>query len=162
MSETDETPETTETPSTEETDKDRNFRKMEEQIAERDAELAELRPLQQEKALLKAGFDPDSDRGVALGFAIKAGEVEPTSEAISEFASSRGWDPKPVLTETEAAQVASAAQVKRIQTASVPDAPSNIDDQIAELQQAGKHAEAFSLTTRSAAEKMLSGVTPKK
>ncbi len=156
MSETDETTETTETPSTEETDKDRNFRKMEEQIAERDAELAELRPLQQEKALLKAGFEPDSDRGVALGFAIKAGEVEPTSEAISEFASSRGWDPKPVLTETEAEQVSSAAQVKQIQTASVSDSPPNIDDEIAEARKAGNHVEALRMQTRQAASKMLS------
>ncbi len=160
MSETDETTETSEAAA--ETPEDtsptrENFQALEELIKGLKAENDELRPLQREKTLREAGFDPDSDRGMALEFAIKAGELEATTEAITEFASSRGWDPKPVLTEIEAAQVATADQVKQIRTASVSDAPPNIDDQIAEAQKAGRHGEALRLQTRQAAERMLSG-----
>ena len=160
MSETDETSETTEVAAetTEETSPTReNFQAIEDLVKALKAEVEELRPLQREKTLREAGFDPDSDRGIALEFAIRAGELEATTEAISEFASSRGWDPKPVLTETEAAQVASAAQVKQIRTASVSDAPPNTDDEIAEAQKAGNHVEALRMQTRQAAERMLSG-----
>jgi hypothetical protein len=160
MSETDETTETTEAAAetTEETSPTReNFQALEELIKGLKAENDELRPLQREKTLREAGFDPDSDRGIALEFAIKAGELEATTEAISEFASARGWDPKPVLTEIEAAQVSAATQGRQIQTASVSDSPTTIDDDIAEARKAGKHAEALRMQTRQAAEKMLSG-----
>ena len=160
MSETDETTETTEAAAEilEDTSPTReNFQVLEESNKALKAKVDELEPLQREKTLREAGFDPDSDRGTALEFAIKAGELEATTEAITEFASSRGWDPKPVLTETEAQQVSAAAQVKQIQTASVSDSPPNIDDQIAEAEKAGRHGEALRLQTRQTAERMLSG-----
>ncbi len=156
MSETDETTEET----TEETSSPtrENFQVLEETIKTLEADNAELQQFRDKENLREAGFDPDSDRGKALAIAIKAGEMEPTPEAIAEFATSTfGWEPKPALTEIEAAQVASAAQVKQIQTASVSDAPPNIDDEIAEAQKAGNHVEALRLQTRMAAERMLSG-----
>ena len=159
MSETDTTTETTEVAaeSTENISPSReNFQALEESNKALKAEVDELRPLQREKTLREAGFEPDSDRGTALEFAIKAGELEATTEAISEFASSRGWDPKPVLTETETEQVSAAAQVKQIQTASVSDSPPDIADEIAEARKAGNHAEALRMQTRQAASKMLS------
>jgi hypothetical protein len=62
-----------------------------------------------------------------------------------------------VLTEIEAEQVSAATQGRQIQTASVSDSPTTIDDDIAEARKAGKHAEALRMQTRQAAEKMLSG-----
>ncbi len=159
MSETDGTTETTEAAAEtiEETSPSReNFKAMEDLIKGLKAENDELRPLQREKTLREAGFDPESDRGIALEFAIKAGELEATPEAISEFATSHGWEPKAELTETEAAQVASSAQVRQIQTTSVSDSPANLDDEIAEARKAGNHVEALRLQTRHAAERMLS------
>ena len=157
MSETDTTTETTE--EVEETSPMReNFQALEEKVKVLEAENDELRPLRDKESLRAAGFDPDSDRGKALAIAIKAGEMESTPEAIADFATSTfGWDPKPVLTETETEQVSAAAQVKQIQTASVSDAPANLSDQIAEARKAGDHVEALRLQTRHAAERMLSG-----
>ncbi len=160
MSETDETTETTEAAVEipEETSPTReNFQALEESNKALKAKVDELEPLQREKTLREAGFDPDSDRGIALEFAIKAGELEATTEAITEFASSRGWKPTPVLTATEAQQLASAAQVRQIQTAAVSDEPPNIDNQVAEARQAGDHELALRLQTRQAAERMLRG-----
>ena len=140
MSDTDDTTaETTE----ELSDKDTNFRALKEKSQAREtellAELEKLRPLHNEKMLREAGYDPDSDRGIAIVFAIKAGEVEATAEGIGEFASSRGWDATPVLTETEAEQVSSAAQVRQIQTASVSDSPVDIAQQVSEAEADGNH-----------------------
>ncbi len=160
MLETDETTETTEAAeTTEETSPSReNFQALEDKYKAVKDENDELRPLRDKESLREAGFDPDSDRGKALAIAIKAGEMEPTPEAIAEFATSTfGWEPKPELTETEAEQVSSAAQVKQIQTASVSDSPPDIDDEIAEARKAGNHVEALRMQTRQAAEKMLSG-----
>ena len=155
MSDVDETTETVETEGA--SDKEMNFRALTETNKAQEAELEKLRPLRNLKMLQDAGFDPDSDRGVAIAYAIKAGEVEPTAEAIGEFASSKGWEATPVLTETETEQVSSAAQVRQIQTASVSDSPPNDYDEIAEAENAGDYVKALNLSTRRAAEQLLRG-----
>ncbi len=143
---------------TEETDIVQNFRKLEEVNKSQKDELDELRPLRDKETLRDAGFDPDSDRGKALAIAIKAGEVEPEQSKLVEYAESTfGWKPTPVLNPTETQQVTATTEARVISTETTSDAPPNIDDQIAEAEKAGNHVEALRLTTRQAAERMLSG-----
>ena len=152
------TTEVTDPVEVEETDIVQNFRKLEEVVETQKDELAELRPLRDEKTLRDAGFDPDSDRGKALAIAIEAGKVEPEQSKLVEYAESTfGWKPTPVLNPTETQQVTATTQAKVISTETTSDDPPNIDDQIAEAQKAGNHVEALRLSTRQAAEKMLSG-----
>jgi hypothetical protein len=142
----------------EETDVAQNFRKLEEVNKSQKDELAELRPLRDKEKLRDAGFDPDSDRGKALAIAIKAGEVEADTAKLVEYAEDTfGWKPTPTLTPTESQQVTTTTEAKVISTEATSDAPPNIDDQIAEAEKAGNHVEALRLTTRQAAERMLSG-----
>ena len=143
---------------TEETDVAQNFRKLEEKVKEQGEELGELRPLRDKEKLRDAGFDPDTDRGKALAIAIKAGEVEADTAKLVEYAEDTfGWKPTPSLTPTETQQVKTTADAKVITTETTSDDPPNIADQIAEAEKAGNHVEALRLTTRQAAERMLSG-----
>ncbi len=142
----------------EETDVAQNFRKLEEVNKSQKTELEELRPLRDKEKLRDAGFDPDTDRGKALAIAIKAGEVEPDTSKLVEYAEETfGWKPTPVLTPTESQQVKTTTEAKVISTETTSDDPPTLDDKIAEAEKAGNHVEALRLTTRQAAERMLSG-----
>ena len=142
----------------EDTDVAQNFRKLEEVNKSQKTELEILRPLRDKETLRDAGFDPDTDRGKALAIAIKAGEVEPDTSKLVEYAEETfGWKPIPVLTPTESQQVKTTTEAKVISTETTSDDPPNIADQIAEAEKAGNHVEALRLTTRQAAERMLSG-----
>ena len=142
----------------EDTDVAQNFRKLEEVNKSQKTELEILRPLRDKETLRDAGFDPDTDRGKALAIAIKAGEVEPDTSKLVEYAEETfGWKPTPVLTPTESQQVKTTKEAKVISTETTSDDPPNIADQIAEAEKAGNHVEALRLTTRQAAERMLSG-----
>ena len=143
---------------TEETDVAQNVRKLEEVNKSQKTELEELRPLRDKEKLRDAGFDPDTDRGKALAIAIKAGEVEADTTKIVEYAEETfGWKPTPSLTPTETQQVKTTADAKVITTETTSDDPPTLVDQIAEAEKAGNHVEALRLTTRQAAERMLSG-----
>jgi len=142
----------------EETDVAQNFRKLEEVNKSQKTELEELRPLRDKEKLRDAGFDPDSDRGKALAIAIEAGKVEADTSKLVEFAEETfGWKPTPVLTPTESQQVKTTTEAKVISTETTSDDPPTLDDKIAEAEKAGNHVEALRLTTRQAAERMLSG-----
>ncbi len=142
----------------EETDIVQNFRKLEEVNKSQKTELEELRPLRDKETLRDAGFAPDTDRGKALAIAIKAGEVEPDTSKLVEYAEETfGWKPTPVLTPTESQQVKTTVDAKVISTETTSDDPPTLVDQIAEAEKAGNHVEASRLTTRQAAERMLSG-----
>ncbi len=109
--------------------------------------------------IMEAGFSPDSGEGKALLRDLRSGDVEADPGVLAAHASEQfGWSPNMLTySAVEARQLASAGQLRQIQTASVSDEPPNIDNQVAELQQAGKHDEAFRLTTRQAAERMMRG-----
>ena len=142
----------------EDTDVAQNFRKLEEVNKSQKTELEILRPLRDKETLRDAGFDPDTDRGKALAIAIKAGEVESDTSKLVEYAEETfGWKPTPTLTPTETQQVKTTVDAKVISTETTSDDPPNIADQIAEAEKAGNHVEALRLTTRQAAERMLSG-----
>ena len=143
---------------TEETDVAQNFRKLEEVNKSQKEELDELRPLRDKETLRDAGFDPDTDRGKALAIAIEAGKVEPETSKLVEYAEETfNWKPTPVLTPTETQQVRATTDATVLTTETISDTPPNIADQIAEAEKAGNHVEALRLTTRQAAERMLSG-----
>ena len=109
--------------------------------------------------LMEAGFLPDSGEAKALLRDLSAGTVEADPASIVTHASEEyDWSPNMVLfSKGEAVQIESARMQKAIRNATVSDDPPNIDDEIAEAQQAGSHAEALRLTTRQAAERMLKG-----
>ena len=142
----------------EDTDVAQNFRKLEEVNKSQKTELEILRPLRDKETLRDAGFDPDTDRGKALAIAIKAGEVEPDTSKLVEYAEETfGWKPTPTLTPTETQQVKTTVDAKVISTETTSDDPATLADKIAEAEKAGNHVEALRLTTRQAAERMLSG-----
>ncbi len=109
--------------------------------------------------LMEAGFSPDSGEGKALLKDLASGEVEADPGVLAAHASEAfGWSPNMVTySAVEARQLASAGQLRQTRTASVSDEPPNLDNQIAEAQNAGNHEEALRLTTRQAAERMLKG-----
>jgi hypothetical protein len=108
--------------------------------------------------LLEAGFSPDSGEAKALLRDLASGDVEADPAAVVVHASEYGWSPNAIMfSAVEARQLASAGQLRQIQTASVSDEPPNIDDEVAEARKAGDHVEALRMQTRQAAERMLKG-----
>ncbi len=121
------------------------------------AEIAET--VAHRGVILEAGWSPDSGEGKALLKDLASGDVKPDpGELVAHASETYSWSPTMLtLSAVEARQLASAGQLRQIQTASVSDEPPNIDNQIAEAQQAGDHKLALRLTTRQAAERMLRG-----
>ncbi len=77
---------------------------------------------------------------------------------VAHASETYGWSPNMIMySAVEARQIASAGQVRQIQTASVSDEPPNLDNQVAEARQAGDHELALRIQTRQAAERMLRG-----
>lgn len=146
--------ETTEQPEVEVSDKEINFQKLREQKEALEAELANLRPLQTKETLRQAGFDPDSSEGKALSVAIKAGEVEANPDQIVEYAGSEfGWEPKPRLTETEAAQVEGSKRLEAVRQVTQSDGPQDTQSLIAEAEQSGDWYSSMQLKVRELAER---------
>lgn len=146
---------TTEGLELEEGSKEFNFQKLkddyEAKLAARDAELEELRPLRNIESVRQAGFDPDSDRGKALDLALKAGAVTADPEQIREYATSTfGWEPAPVLTENEQAQVDAQARLDAARGGTDSEPPPNIDNDIAQAEADGDWMKSGALKVQKA------------
>ena len=109
--------------------------------------------------LLEAGFDPASGEAKALLRDLAAGEVEADAAAVVAHASDEySWTPNlRIYSANEAVQIESTQHRTDLRTVAVSDNPPNIDNQVAEAQNAGAHEEALRLQTRQAAERMLKG-----
>ncbi len=168
------------------TDKEMNFRRLEQEAEKwktraeaaeaaldaQPSEQADSTELDQWKAkaeiaetvahrgvILEAGFSPDSGEGKALLNDLASGDVKPDpGELVAHASETYGWNPNMITySAVEARQLASAGQLRQIQTAAVSDEPPNLDNQVAEARQAGDHELALRMQTRHAAERMLRG-----
>ena len=109
--------------------------------------------------LLEAGFDPSSGEAKALLRDLDAGEVEADPGAVVAHASDEyGFNPNlRIYSANEAIQIESTQHGADLRINAVSDNPPNLDNQVAEAQNAGAHEEALRLQTRAAAERMLKG-----
>ncbi len=136
---TNESPEEEETE--EQSDKDRNFAALRKIKEAQEAELAELRPLKVDKMIREAGFDPGSDEGTAIQYALKAqgAEAPQTSEGVRELVSTEfpGWTPKTVLSAEEVEREQAQGRLEGVRKESESDTPPDLGDQIVEAEAAG-------------------------
>ena len=109
--------------------------------------------------LMEAGFSPDSGKGKALLKDLASGEVEADPGVLAAHASEAfGWSPNlRIYSANEAIQIESAKHHADLRIDAVSDNPPNIDNQVAEAENAGAHEEALRLQTRQAAERMMKG-----
>ena len=109
--------------------------------------------------LLEAGFDPASGEAKALLRDLAAGEVEADPGAVVAHAFDEyNWAPNlRIYSASEAVQIESTQHRAALRIDAVSDNPPNLDNQVAEAQNAGAHEEALRLQTRQAAERMMKG-----
>lgn len=127
-----------------ESDKDRNWRRMEERLAALEEENKELRPLQTERNIREAGYDPTSDKGKAIKYALQAkGEDAPGSpEDIAEFVVEEfNWKPSKALTDEEREVQDSQSRVDRLRQQSESDEEPDEDAKIIEAEQSAETEE---------------------
>ena len=124
----------------EQSDKDRNFAALRKKVEAQDKELTRLRPLEVDKMIREAGFDPDSDQGTAIQYALQAKGVDaPTAESVKELVSTEfpGWSPKTVLSDEELEREQAQGRLEGVRKESESDTPPDLDDEIAEAEAAG-------------------------
>ena len=129
----------------EQSDKDRNFAALRKKMEAQDKELTRLRPLEVDKMIREAGFDPDSDQGTAIQFALQAQGVDaPTAESVKELVSTEfpGWTPKTVLSDEELERQQAQSRLEGVRKESESDTPPDVDAEIAEAEAAGDYGKS--------------------
>ena len=144
----------------EQSDKDRNFAALRKKVEAQDKELTRLRPLERDKMIREAGFDPDSDEGTAIQYALQAKGVDApsTSDGVKELVSSEfpGWSPKTVLSDEEIERQQAQGRLEGVRKESESDTPPDVDSEIAEAEAAGDYGKSGMLKLQkhaAAAEK---------
>lgn len=164
MSETVET--TTETTETPTSDKEINFERLRQEKAALEAEVQRLRPLEFKETVRAAGFDPDSGEGKSLirdlaAGAVTAEEGQELAAVIAQYAEQEyGWRPTPALNPTEQQTVQAAQTTTQLDQVTVSDDPTDIEQQIRNLEAEGKHREARILKNRIVAAQMAAANRP--
>ena len=129
-----------------ESDKDRNLAALRKKMEAAEAELAGLRPLKVDKMIREAGFDPDSDQGTAIQYALQAkgAEAPSTSDGVKELVSTEfpGWTPKTVLSDEEVEREQAQGRLEGVRKESETDTPLDLDGQIAEAEAAGDYGKS--------------------
>jgi len=140
-----------------ESDKDRNFAALRKTKEALEAELAELRPLKVDKMIREAGFNPDSDEGTAIQYALQAkgADAPSTSDGVKEMVSSEfpGWSPKTVLSDEEIERQQAQVRLEGVRKESESDTPPDVDDEIAEAEAAGDFGKSGALKLQKMAAK---------
>lgn len=141
-------------------DKDRNFAALRKKMEAQDKELAGLRPLKVDKMIREAGFDPESDEGTAIQYALQAkgAEAPSTSDGVKELVSTEfpGWTPKTVLSDEEIERQQAQGRLEGVRKESESDTPPDVDSEIAEAEAAGDYGKSGMLKIQkmaAAAEK---------
>jgi hypothetical protein len=111
---------------------------------QRDDALSELRPFRAEKAVTEAGFPLDSPEGKALrALALREDGVD--ADKVKNLAEEFGFEtpaPKVELTPNERAAQEFANRQADLGSVTTSDEPPDVATEVAELEAAGKWAEA--------------------
>ncbi len=130
----------------EQSDKDRNFAALRKVKDALEAEVEELRPLKRDKMIREAGYDPDSDQGTAIQYLLKdkGADAPSTSDGVKELVSTEypGWTPKAVLSADEVKREQAQTALEGVRKESESDTPPDLDDQIAEAEEAGDYGKS--------------------
>jgi len=133
----------------EQSDKDRNFAALRKKMEAQDKELAGLRPLKVDKMIREAGFDPESDQGTAIQYALQAkgADAPETSDGVKELVSTEfpGWTPKTVLSDEEIEREQAQGRLEGVRKESESDTPPDVDTEIAEAEAAGDYGKSGAL-----------------
>ncbi len=138
----------------EQSDKDRNFAALRKKTDALEARVKELEPLEMDKMIREAGFDPGSDKGKAIGYGLQAqgADAPDDAEGVREFAASEfNWDPTTPLTSEEEERQQAQDRVEGVRKESESDTPPDLDDQIAEAEAAGEYGKSAMLKLQKVA-----------
>ncbi|MFQ5524365.1 MAG: hypothetical protein ACE5F5_12465 [Acidimicrobiia bacterium] len=133
---------------TEQSAQERNFQALRRKLEAVESELQRLRPLEMEKQIREAGFDPDSGEGKAIGLKLSTmGDDAPKeASAIQELVAEEfGWKPQTGLTEAESQRQQAQSRVESLRTESEPDQPLSLGDEIATAEAEGRWEDAARL-----------------